>query len=482
MKKFLKIFVIFLLIFLVFLYVLGSCSSSRQEPEHINYHEVTFDEYQKEMQDFIDNQASFVFNAYADDKSYTEIIKDYYKNTEFFDFDNWLTGVKELKQMYIDTNNAFKSTVNDDTNETYLVVPCTYEFYGKNLIVYGSGSTWENVEVWLSTTSAVTDGSKTGTIRVRRTNQNYSYTTFQFDISVSDISLSSSSYADVFVTFTGLSSNLAGCDSDLLSYLSATHIVSFCVSSVNTVKTFKSSSNSLLSNYVLFWNIKKSSSYYPNCYTLSSLITNDYTFSNSIDVKCSNEKCVKPLNFYYNNNANSVVNTNNINNYNDYVYNNDTNTIDVDLPSLLAYFDAELSPQLQLLFDDLFSCFPDINVDISSDDDDINYNNLIDIINQLNTTTTSTATGTYQINTADDININVTVDIATVTCDALTTDNFIVNDIDIDDIFNADLPVLSIKSSSSLIRLAFSFFSDNVELMLIVFVAIVFVFISMLFF
>lgn len=132
-----------LLVFLVFLYCLGSCSSPS---EHESFgddkviHEVTPEEYEKEMQELIGGQAfdfyNFGLNVHAEDKSNLEIIKDYYKNSELFDRENWQIGAKEIRQLFTKDNNAFKSVKDDDTGESYVKVPYTYELYGKNLVVY----------------------------------------------------------------------------------------------------------------------------------------------------------------------------------------------------------------------------------------------------------------------------------------------------------------------------------------------------------
>ncbi len=495
MKKFFKILAIFGLIFLVFCYFLGACTAdsnnNSSSNSNVEFREVTPEEYEREMQEFIDGQAfdfyNFGLNVYAEDKSNLEIIKDYYKNSEFFDLDNLQVGTKDLRQLFTKDNNAFESVKDDDTGESYVKVPYTYEMYGKNLVVY-KGGTWENVEIWISTTSAISDGSKTGTIRIRRTNQNYSYTTFNFDISVSAINRTFGNDKAFLIKFVGINSNVSGCTSDFVDkYLTNVHIVSFALSSVNKIKTYSSSASVALTAEKFIFNTNNADSYTPNGYTLSSFLTNDYEFSQSIDSYVSANKCIKPVNLYYNNNANSVVNNSNVSNYNDYTYNSDTNTIDFDIDSFLNYFDTDLIPKFRSLFDDIFSNFPSLDVDISTEDN-ITYNNLIDIINQLTTSTTTTVTGTYPIVTTGgggcdcDINVNVTVDIATVTCEALTTDPFIVGDIDIDNILQADLPERSISSASSLLKLAFGFFDSNSELMAIIFLMAVFVFVSMLFF
>ena len=468
-----------LLVFLVFLYCIGSCSS-RSERESFSdnkvIHEVTPEEYEKEMQELIGGQASFDFGltAYADESN-LELIKDYYKNSELFDKENWEIGKKEIMQLFTKDNNAFKS-VKDDTGESYVKVPYTYEMYGKNLVIY-KGGTWENVEIWISTTSAVSDGSKTGTLRIRRTNQNYSYTTFNFDVSVSAINRTFGSDKAFLIKFVGISSNVSGCTSDFIDkYLTNVHIVSFSLSSVNKIRTYSSSASVALTSEKLIFNTNNADSYTPNGYTLSSFVTNDYEFSQSIDSYVSANKCIKPVNLYYNNNANSIVNNNNVNNYNDYIYNSETNTIDFDTDAFISYFDTELTARFESLFNDIFSRFPDIGVDISTDDD-INYNNLIDIINQLTTSTTTTTTtettGTYPIVTTGgggcDCDIYVTVDVTLPeefyrTYPTLTTEPAIsIDKPDLDFVLGSELPVDALSSASSLVNLAYDFF-DSVGL------------------
>ena len=78
--------------------------------------------------------------------------------------------------------------------------------------------------------------------------------------------------------------------------------------------------------------------------------------------------------------AGDVINENNISNYNDFGITNINGTLDLDIPVFAAAVAAELAPQLQLGFDGVYSVQPDIGAEFSSENNDINY---LDIVNPL---------------------------------------------------------------------------------------------------
>ena len=330
------------------------------------------------------------------------------------------------------------------------------------------------------TSEARSDGGKTGVVKYTRTNQNYSTTSFSFDISVSSITQVFNSTTGFYIKFKGLESYTQGCTQAFLDkYLTTEHIAEFVGSATNDVKQINYNSTKSYGQEVICWGARGS---YPNIFSLCSTASNDYEFSQTLDNYYNNNSFWHLPNLYYNNNAGDTINQTNVNNYKQYgyTYNTETNSIEFDSEVFLSYFDTTLKPLIQSEFNSIFSKFPDISAKFG--DLGIEYTNLVDIINNINSTTTTTTTiiGTYPVVTGGDINVNVTVDIATVTCEALTTDSFVIGDID--NILQADLPEKSIKSASALINLSLDFFSVNPELTAIMFLSAVAVFVSILFF
>lgn len=483
MKKFLKILAIFGLIFLVFCYFLGACTADSNNNNNNEIHELTPEEYEQEMQDLVGSQFDFGLTAHAESvvDSAEQLWRNVWELTPAYNIYDYLAKKKELDTI----NNShgggghYRYPVADD--KSTVVINYEYDFYGKNRVVYSSGA-WEIIECRLLTSEARSDGLKTGVVKYTRTNQNYSTTSFSFDVSVLAITQVFNSTTGFYIKFKGLESYTQGCTQAFLDkYLTTEHIAEFVGSATNDVKQINYNSTKSYGQEVICWGARGS---YPNIFSLCSTVSNDYEFSQTLDNYYNNNGLWRLPNLYYNNNAGDTINQTNVNNYKQYgyTYNTETNSIEFDSNVFLNYFDTTLKPLIQSEFNSIFSNFPDISAKFG--DLDIKYTNLVDIINNINstTTTTTTITGTYPVVTGGDINVNVTVDIATVTCEALTTDSFVIGDIDIDNILQADLPEKSIKSASALINLSLDFFKVNPELTAIMFLSAVAIFVSILFF
>lgn len=486
MKKFFKILAIFGLIFLVFCYFLGSCTAdsnnNNNNNNYRNVREVTPEEYDKEMQNLVGSQfLGLTAHAESVVDSAEQLWRNMWELTPAYNIYDYLSKKKELDTI----NNShgggghYRYPVDDD--KSTVVINYEYDFYGKNRVVYNNGA-WEIIECRLLTSEARSDGGKTGVIKYTRTNQNYSTTSFSFDISVSSITQVFNSTTGFYIKFRGLESYTQGCTQAFLDkYLTTEHIAEFVGSATNDVKQINCNSTKSYGQEIICWGSRGS---YPNIFSLCASVSNDYEFSQTLDNYYNNNSLWHLPNLYYNNNAGDTINQTNVNNYKQYgyTYNTETNSIEFDSEVFLSYFDTTLKPLIQTEFDSIFSKFPEISAKFG--DLEIEYTNLVDIINNINsaTTTTTIITGTYPVVTGGDINVNVTVDIATVTCEALTTDSFVIGDIDIDNILQADLPEKSIKSASALINLSLDFFAVNPELTAIMFLSAVAVFVSILFF
>ena len=486
MKKFFKILAIFGLIFLVFCYFLGACTANSNNNNNNNNNkiirEVSPEEYEREMQNLVGSQfLGLTAHAESVVDSAEQLWRNMWELTPAYNIYDYLSKKKELDTI----NNShgggghYRYPAEDD--KSTVVINYEYDFYGKNRVVYSNG-VWEIIECRLLTSDARSDGTKTGVVKYTRTNQNYSTTSFSFDISVVSITQAFNSTTGFYIKFKGLTSYTQGCTQAFLDkYLMSEHIAEFVGSATNDVKQINYNSTKSYGQEVICWGSRGG---YPNIFSLCSTVSNDYEFSQTLDNYYSNNSLWHLPNLYYNNNAGDTINQTNVNNYKQYgyTYNTDTNSIEFDSEVFLSYFDTTLKPLIQSEFDSIFSKFPEISAKFG--DLEIEYTNLVDIINNINsaTTTTTTITGTYPVVTGGDINVNVTVDIATVTCEALTTDSFVIGDIDIDNILQADLPEKSIKSASALINLSLDFFACNPELTAIMFLSAVAVFVSILFF
>ncbi len=478
MKKKLKGLVIFLVVFVVTLYFLGSCTSRPEEykknDNNVEFHEVTPEEYEKEMRELIGGQASFDFGltAYADNviDDVGQVYKDMWESTPAYNIYDYLKSKSELDTV----NNThgggghYRYPVEDD--KSTVTINYEYDFYGKNRVVYSSGA-WEIIECRLLTSDARSDGSKTGVVKYTRTNQNYSTTSFSFDISVLAITQVFNSTTGFYIKFKGLTSYTQGCTQAFLDkYLTTEHIAEFVGSATNDVKQINYNSTKSYGQEIICWGSRGS---YPNIFSLCSSVSNDYEFSQTLDNYYNNNSLWHLPNLYYNNNAGDTINQTNINNYKQYgyTYNYETNSIEFDPDIFLNYFDLNIKPLIQTEFNSVFSKFPDINAKFG--DLEIEYTNLVDIINNINnsTTTTTTVTGTYPIVTTGsggcdcDIYVTVTVDVSVPeefyrTYPALTTEPaFVAENPDVDYALGAKLPLKALAVSGGFL----SFFSNLVD-------------------
>lgn len=433
------------------------------------YTELTPDEYQKQMDEIVKRppitQTAFkshILQAHA--SNLTDLLRDYWEDTAFFDLDNWEIGWKDITGVFTKDNPAYPSNDFEKPVES-VKVPFQYEFYGKNRVVYGNG-TYEIIECRLMTSDPVGSSSKekTGHVMYRRTNQYHSTTSFAFDISVINIGRSFSSSNAFAVNYYGLDSNTHGLtQSFITSYLTSNHYAVFQGSSVNSLKRFNLSTNTAVEIKDICWRV--TAGYYPNVFSISSTVTNDYEFSQSVNNYYTNNSYWRFPNVYYNNNAGDTITKNNISNYNDYgyTYNDITNSIEFDPDIFAGFLDNDIIPKFKLAFDDIFSHFPDIDAEFG--DLDLKYTNIVDIMNEINNPP-ATTTGIYPVVTGD-VNVNVSVDVTFPpefykTYPPLTTQPaFIAKNPDIDYAFDEPLPLEILNSSGKILNMATEILTDN---------------------
>lgn len=480
MKKFLKIIVLFLLIFLIFLYFVGSCTerpetyTSKNESSLTDVEILTPEEYQKSMDELINNppitQTVFkspFLQAHAESTKVEEYVK-YLKDTVFYDIDDfvddWFVGYNDLKD-YFSGNESYP--VSPVEPKESITAPFEYKFYGKNRVVYKSGA-YEIITCDIITTGKVADKSKTGAVKYTRTNNLNQSTQFGFAISVFDIVKHFSSTNGFVVNFYGLDSYTFGLTSNFTdNYLASRHRAYFLGSSVNSLKQYNiSSNNSVTIDKICYDN---SSDSLPNHFSIGSVVSNDYEFSQSVNNYFVDLNYWKLPNVYYNNRAGDTITKNNISNYNEYgyTYNSVTNSIEFDPDVYADFFDLNIKPKLEAEYDLIFSKFPDI--DAKFDDIDVKYNNLIDIMNEIKNPPSTTTTGTYPVGTGNcgcDCDINVTVDVTFPpeyykTYPPLNTEPaFVAENPDVDFALDSPLPVRVLETSGGFISLASDFLDD----------------------
>lgn len=431
---------------------------------------MTPEEYEKEMQDLIGGQASFDLfgvglNAYADNvvDDVKTVYKDFLELTPAYNIYSYLKQQSELNTISNGHGGGGHYRYTSDDNST-AVINYEYDIYGKNRVVYSNG-TWEIVECRLLTTDVVSDGSKTGVIKYTRTNQNYSSTSFAFDISVYNVTQVFNSSSGFYFRFRGINTYIQGCtQSFMTNYLIGDHLVEFVGSSTNNINQINYNSTKSYTQELFCWSSRGST--YPNKFTLCTSASNDYEFSQSLDNYYNNNGYWRLPNLYYNNNAGDTINQTNVNNYKQYgyYYNTETNTIDFDPDIYLAYFDTNIKPLIQGEFNSVFSKFPEISAKFG--DLEIEYTNLVDIINNINsTTTTTTITGTYPVVTGD-INVNVTVDVTLPEefyrkYPSLTTEPaFIAENPNVDFAFDEPLPLEILETSGDILSMAIDIITD----------------------
>ena len=478
MKKFFKVFTLIILVFLVFLYFLGSCTSDKSEViNNVEFREVTPEEYEKEMQNLVGGQfLGLIAHAESVVDSAEQLWRNMWELTPAYNIYDYLSKKKELDIINNSHGGGGHYRYPSDTDKSTVTINYEYDFYGKNRVVYSSGA-WEIIECRLLTSGARSDGKKTGVVKYVRTNQNYSTTSFSFDISAVSITQVFNSTSGFYVKFKGLESYTQGCTQAFLDkYLTAEHIAEFVGSATNDVKQINYNSTKSYGQEIICWGSRGS---YPNIFSLCSTVSNDYEFSQTLDNYFNNNNFWRLPNLYYNNNAGDTINQTNINNYKQYgyTYNEITNSIEFDPDIFLNYFDLNIKPQLQAEFDSIFSKFPDINAKFG--DLEVEYTNLVDIINNINnstTTTTTTVTGTYPIVTTGgggcdcDIYFTVTVDVTLPeefyrTYPVLTTEPaFVADSPDIDYALDEPLPLEILGSAGQFLTMFSDILTDN-ELM-----------------
>lgn len=479
MKKLLKRLLLFVLVFLVTTYFIGSCTERPEEykPKDENsvpeYTELTPDEYQKQMDELVKRPPvtktsfkSHVLQAHAE--SLSDKLDNFFDKTGFYDYSDFMQGywnyLTDKDDGFFSKNDSYP--VDPVEPKESVTVPFQYEFYGKNRVVYNNG-TYEIIECRIFTTGARSDGKKTGSVKYTRTNQYHQYTSFSFDISVYSITRSFNSDGAFTISYNGLKSYTQGLTQSFIdNYLCKAHFAKFLGSSKNSLYQFNIKSDVSVPIQIIcnnsFYNT------YPNVFSISSTVTNDYEFSQSVNNYYINNKYWRFPNVYYNNRAGDKITQNNVSNYNDYgyTYNSVTNSIEFDPDVYADFFDLNIKPQLKLAFEDIFSHFPDIDATYSDDDTTINYNDLITIMHEIQATTTTvvTTTGTYPVMTGD-INVNVDVTFPEEfykKYPALTTEPaFVAENPDVDFALDAPLPVRALKTAGSFITLASNFIEDS---------------------
>lgn len=484
MKKFFKSLFLVLLAFMIFLYFLGSCMERPEEykPSSENvapaYTELTPDEYQRQMDELIKKPPvttktafkSPVLQAHAE--SLSDKLDKFLDNTAFF-INDWNDFWQDVGANLVEDNPAYPpSDFEKPESEPVesVTVPFQYEFYGKNRVVYGNG-TYEIIECRLITSEARSDKKKTGFVRYTRTNQYHSTTSFSFDISVSKIIRNFSSGSAFVVDYYGLESYTNGLTQDFIkNYLKNSHSAYFLGSSSNSLIQFNVSGTSAVRILEICYNKLVNS--YPNIFSISTTLTNDYEFSQSLTNYYVNNNYWRFPNIYYNNNAGDTITQNNVKNYNDYgyTYNSINNSIEFDPNVFADFFDLNVKPKLQLEFDDIFSKFPDI--DAKFGDLDVEFNNMIDIMNEINNPP-ATTTGTYPVGTGGgggcdcDIYVTVTVDVTLPEefykkYPTLTTEPaFVAENPDTDYAFDEPLPLEILNSSGKILTMASDIITDS---------------------
>lgn len=495
MKKFLKKFLLFILIFVLVMYFIGSCTANRQEykpkVDESNkpvYTELTPEEYQKQMDKLIGGKSSlfsgFGLDAHASDvfDDALQLYKDFWEVTPVYNIYDYLKNKNNLDVVNTVDGHAggghYRYPSEDD--ESTAIINYEYDFYGKNRVVYSNG-TYEIIECRILTSESRSDKKKTGVVKYTRTNQYYSTTSFSFDISVYSLSCSFNSSLGFSLNFYGLNSYTQGLTQSFLNtYLTQSHFAYFSGSNTNSIKQFNISDTKAVDMCKICYS--SNGSFYPNAFSVCSTVSNDYEFSQSVNNYYASFNYWKMPNVYYNNNAGDIINQTNINNYKEYgyTYNEITNSIEFDPDIFGNYFNANINPQIEFAFDDVFSFFPEINAKLG--DLDINYKNLVDVINEINNqpaVTTSSPSGTYPIVTGD-INVTFPEEFYKKYPTLTTESAFVVDSPNIDYALDEPLPVRALEVSSSIFYLASDFISD-LGLMPIALMCVSLCFISMFF-
>ena len=160
MKRFFKRLLIFILIFLIVMYFIGLFHSDDYKPKEEEnttpvYTELTPDEYQRKMDELINNSSqvtqtvfkSPILQAHASNIEENLIV--FFEQKTAYDIedwiDNWFVGARDIKQGIkdiFDGNNSVPVKDTDYTPQSSVTVPFQYVFYGKERVVY-KNATWE---------------------------------------------------------------------------------------------------------------------------------------------------------------------------------------------------------------------------------------------------------------------------------------------------------------------------------------------------
>lgn len=424
MKKFFKIFFIFGFIFVLFLYFLGSCCSSSSSSEIKK--KVSPEDYEDLINDFC--KSSFMLDAYADNVVIDKL-DDFFNKTNIYDYYDFVNGyIDYVKNPDYYPSETFpivdKSTSNNPVSS--FTIPFHYNFYGKNRITYSNGVS-ETVVCRLDTDlTTFNNFFVKGHVTFTRSNSLGYYTSFGFDVrAVSLDSYFSGNTGFAFVYYP-LNFNVSGIDTNSetwLNLLNSPKRLVFYSSLVNNIHTLTSSSSNVatFSNFVSSNN--NSSGFSCNFFVTSQVYSNDYNFISSLQNYQGSSR-TKSVNVYYNNHAGDTVTVNNYNQYIDYgyVYNNITGSLEFNPDVFADFFNNSIRPQLEVKFNDIFSKMPDIDATINNYTGELN--NLVELINQSSTTSTTISSSyplvttaftfpseffkTYPTLTSDDPDINIT--------------------------------------------------------------------------
>ena len=128
MKKFLIIFLIFFLFFITTIKITDDDQYVMSvNSDDSNYYELIFDEELLNFRNFKLKLASFTSYEYNITKvyiKYSENVKDYFKNKEYFSFDNTNLnlGIEKIKNEYITVlkNNYLYTELDKDVNDVQI--------------------------------------------------------------------------------------------------------------------------------------------------------------------------------------------------------------------------------------------------------------------------------------------------------------------------------------------------------------------------
>lgn len=400
---------------------MGSCSERSEvtnDSSVTEVEELTPEEYEERLNKAIKDSQNQSMNkggilqvnaSWQDD-----LLNKMFYDTPFFNIDDavhnvdsawdfakgYFNYIKNPDAEYYDDNPSYP--INPTEPKEEITVPYEYKLSGKNKIIYEGGVS-EIIICNIITTDYSTD-YKTGVIKYDRIGS-FGSTTFSFEIRCTSISKTFNSDHGVAFNYVGIPGKYAVGVTE--SFLSKKHRCNFVGTSVNSLNTIFVTSSKALSNEVICYDTDYHQ-YKANVFTSSSLVSNDYEFVQTVKNYTSSNKYWNFPVSYVNNGGGNVINKNNVSNYNEYgyTYNNITNSIEFDPDVYADFFDLNIKPKLEAEYDLIFSRFPDI--DATYGDDNIHYNDIISIIQQIKqsiettvTTATTVSSGTFPVGTGD---------------------------------------------------------------------------------